>query len=212
MVNWYRNKAFPWLMKKNIGKKTIGSLRKDILSKAYGNILEIGIGTGINLSLYPQNITEITAIDNWIREVNTLQLKVNIVTGSVTEMSFEDNTFDTVVSTFTFCSIKDLDVALSEIYRVLKPNGQLIFLEHGVAQNKWIVFLQNICNSFFNLFALGCNINRSYIEELKKVGFTISALSFEKGPISPKILAGYIYRGVAKKLIPKEKSNGKINL
>ena len=171
MVNWYRNKAFPWLMKKNIGKKTIVSLRKDILSNAYGNILEIGIGTGINLSLYPQNITEITAIDNWIREVNTLQLKVHIVTGSVTEMSFEDDTFDTVVSTFTLCSIKDLDVALSEIYRVLKPHGQLIFLEHGVAQNKWVVFLQNICNPLFNLFALGCNINRSYIEDLKKSRF-----------------------------------------
>ena len=93
MIKWYADKVFPWLMKKNIGKKSIIRLRQQALSKAYGNILEIGVGTGMNLSLYPKEVTEITAIDSWVREIPASEIRVNLVNESATQMGFKDNLF-----------------------------------------------------------------------------------------------------------------------
>ena len=199
MTKWYTEKVFPWLMQKSIGKKSIMDLRREVLTDAYGKVLEIGIGTGINLSLYPEKITEITAVDQWTREIVHPGLKVNLVHESAEQMHFEDCTFDTVVSTFTLCSIKDLDTALREINRVLRPNGQFIFLEHGVSQNKTIASVQEWFNPCYNLFALGCNINRNYIEHLRKAGFVIEKYALKNEPIHPRILAGHVYKGIAKK-------------
>lgn len=199
MIKWYTDKVFPWLMKKNIGKKSIIRLRQQALSKAYGNILEIGVGTGMNLSLYPKEVTEITAIDSWVREIPAAEIHVNLVNESATQMGFKDNSFDTVVSTFTLCSIEDLDLALSEIYRVLKPGGQFIFLEHGKSKNKGIAAIQELLNSLNKILALGCNINRSYIDNMKKAGFTIEEFNFKSEPIYPRILSGHVYQGRAKK-------------
>jgi len=189
-------------MNKNIGKESILQLRKKVLLKAHGNILEIGIGSGINLSLYPDNVLELTAIDSNVRAVPITRIRVKLISESACKMSFGDNSFDTVVSTFSLCSINNLEAALSEIFRVLKPGGQFLFLEHGKSKGKAVAFIQNVCNPLFNSFAFGCNINRSYMNQIKKSGFIVKEFTYAKAPIYPKILVGYIYYGVAIK--PKE--------
>ncbi|MBP1762730.1 MAG: Methyltransferase type 11 [Firmicutes bacterium] len=199
MFDWYRDKAFPWLMKKNIGKPSILRLRKMMLARAYGNILEIGIGTGINLPLYPKQVYEITAVDTYIRKVPENCIKVHLFNESVNQMSFADNTFDTIVSTFSLCSMEDLDGAFAEMLRVLKPGGQLLFLEHGKSQGEITSMLQNLCNPIYNAFAYGCNINRDYTASMQKCGFTILECVIVPAPIYPRFLTGYAYMGVAVK-------------
>ncbi|SHH37351.1 Methyltransferase domain-containing protein [Clostridium collagenovorans DSM 3089] len=186
-------------MKKNIGSKAILGIRKGVLSKAHGKILEIGIGTGTNLPLYPSEVKRITAVDSYIRNVPSSLIKVDLINESACKMSFPENTFDTVVSTFALCSIDDLEISLNEIYRVLKPGGQFLFLEHGKSKNKYVSYIQNTFNPLYNIFAYGCNINRSYVNEIEKSGFVIEESVYEKAPIYPRILEGYIYRGVARK-------------
>ena len=186
---------------KNIGSKPILKLRKDILSKANGHILEIGIGSGTNLMLYPKNVKEIVAVDCYVREIPQTELKVNLYPESVCNMHFEDATFDTVISTFSMCSIDYLDDALKEIYRVLKPGGQFLFLEHGKSQKKTCAFLQNAFNGLYNTLAYGCNINRDYTKPLKQYGFELNELVYEEAPIHPRFLTGYVYKGIAVKPI-----------
>jgi ubiquinone/menaquinone biosynthesis C-methylase UbiE len=196
MLNYYYKNIFPFLMNKNIGKKEILELRREVLAYAKDEILEIGIGTGINLELYPCSVNNITAIDNYVREIPKSKIKVDFYNMSVENMTFRENTFDTVVSTFCLCSIDNLEKSLQEVKRVLKPNGRLIFLEHGQAQEYNLQLLQNVSNPIFNILACGCNVNRNYINILKNNGFKVQC-NTQRADIFPKLIVGHIYIGVA---------------
>lgn len=185
-------------MDKNIGKPEIMDYRRRLLQNASGNILEIGIGTGLNLNQYPNTITEITAVDPFVRELPSSRILVKLYPEVAEQMHFEDSTFDTVLSTFTFCSVSNLPKTLKEIARVLKPDGKLLFLEHGKADTRFAQQLQKAANPFYNIFAYGCNINRDYKQILSEAGFGIEKYNFYKVNIYPKILTGYLYEGVAK--------------
>ena len=202
-LHWYKDKVFPWLMKKNIGKQSIMKYRKQAIMNAKGETLEIGIGEGLNLALYPKNIQRITAVDNYVREIKSSDIEVNLVSTSADNLPFNDASFDTVVSTFTLCSVQHLDKVITEIFRVLKPDGQFILLEHGKSKNKLIIILQNVFNPLYNRFAYGCNINRQYQKQLIDCGFSLLTFNIEKAPIYPRLLTGYIYWGVAKKQLNK---------
>lgn len=184
-------------MNKALGQAEIMDNRRHILQHANGNILEIGIGTGLNLSVYPSSITEITAIDPLLREIPSAPILVKLYPDAAEQMHFENNTFDTVVSTFTFCSVKDLNITLREISRVLKPNGRLLFLEHGKAEKKFVQKMQDVVNPLYTVFACGCNINRNYQQVLSEAGFRIINYNLYRAKIFPKFLAGYLYEGVA---------------
>lgn len=185
-------------MNKNIGNPEIMDYRHRLLKNASGNILEIGIGTGLNLNLYPSRITEIMAIDPFVRELPSSPVLVNLYPDVAERMHFEDNSFDTVISTFSFCSVNNLQKCLKEIARVLKPGGKLLFLEHGKADTRFARQLQKACNPFFNILACGCNINRDYKQILSEASFGIEQYNLYKVNIYPKILVGYLYEGVAR--------------
>lgn len=197
MLGLYSNKIFPYLMKKNIGKDEIMECRRHALQTARGRVLEIGIGTGLNLNLYPSNITKITAIDPYIREIPASKLDVQLYPGNAEKMPFEDNSFETVVSTFSFCSVSDLGLTLQEISRVLKPDGKLLFLEHGKAESKYVQQLQNLANPLFNVFAFGCHVNRDYRQFFSHAGFKMESYRSYRAKISPKIIVGYLHEGIA---------------
>lgn len=114
-------------------------------------------------------------------------------------MSFEDNTFDTVVSTFSLCSTDNLIAVLKEINRVLKPGGRLLFLEHGKATNIPCQRLQQIFNPLYNRFAYGCNLTRDYTMEMKCAGFHIITCQIYRAKVYPRMLVGYLYEGIAEK-------------
>lgn len=205
MIKLYKTKIFPYLMNKSIGKAEIMEYRRNMLENAEGNILEIGIGTGLNLNLYPSTVTEISAIDPFVSELPQANVAVKLYSDAAEQMNFDDNTFDTVVSTFTLCSIQNLDAVLAEICRVLKPKGKFIFLEHGRAITKFICGVQKVANPFFNVFACGCNINRDYEAAIQKSGLKFIRYQVQRAPIFPKVLIGYLYEGVA--IIENDKIN-----
>jgi len=194
MLNYYYSKIFPVLLSKSLKTPEIDSLRKKTLSQANGDILEIGFGTGLNLTAYPRNISHISAVDiNHFPIFVDSQIRVDFYITAIESLPFPANTFDTVVSTFTLCSVKDLISSISEIARVLRPNGQFLFLEHKKSPKKRIAVLQDLLNPFYIQLSCGCHVNRTYSELLQSPYFKISQLEepiIESEPLSGDLVLG----------------------
>ncbi|MGH9825302.1 MAG: class I SAM-dependent methyltransferase, partial [Blastocatellia bacterium] len=139
----YSNHIFPRLLDWTLGTEDAGRLRKRALSEARGAVLEVGFGTGLNLPFYPHTIpstvSKLTAVDSASflkkrvdKRINESGLLVERVTLDASgALPFLDGAFDTIVTTFTLCSIAEVDKALSEMRRVLSTSGKYLFLEHG---------------------------------------------------------------------------------
>ncbi|MFZ2538737.1 MAG: methyltransferase domain-containing protein, partial [Oscillospiraceae bacterium] len=136
-------------------------------------------------------------IDPFIRELPSSKLKVELYPGDAEKMPFDENSFDTVVSTFSFCSVSNPRLTLKEISRVLKPDGKLLFLEHGKAESRFVQQLQNIANPLYNVFAFGCNVNRDYRQIISDAGFIIESYRSYRAKIVPKLIVGYLHEGIA---------------
>jgi ubiquinone/menaquinone biosynthesis C-methylase UbiE len=157
--------------------------RKKIIPLAKGNVLEIGVGSGLNLPYYTKKIKELTAIDpsEELWKKNNLNkkefpFKFKFIKAYSENIPLENDSFDTVVITYTMCTISDLNKAFSEIKRVLKPSGKLLFCEHGKAPEKGIQKYQNIINPFWKRIGGGCNLNRNIPTLIENNGFTIEKL------------------------------------
>lgn len=154
--------------------------RKNLLRNVNGEVLEIGFGTGLNLPHYPSSVTKLTIIDknpgmNKKAQERILASKINVENKIINgeELPFDDESFDSVVSTFTLCSIKAIDKSLKEIYRTLKPDGKFFFQEHGLANDPKIRNWQNRINPFQKMWADGCNLNRDIKLLIEQNGFHI---------------------------------------
>ena len=201
----YSDHFFPWVLDKLMSRKEFMRRRKGLLHFAEGNILEIGLGTGLNLSEYPSNTKEIYAIDvnpgmnRYVRkraQDSGIFIHHHVITAE--KLPFEDEIFDTVVSTWTFCSIPDLHQALREIHRVLKPNGKLIFIEHGLSRNPRIQWFQHKLTPLSKIFACGCHLNRDMKEYISPQQFNISSLKEFDMPTLSSFVA-HAYQGVVTK-------------
>ena len=146
---------------------------------AAGNVLEIGIGSGLNLPFYDnENVKALMAIDPaieiWDKNVidtQNLGFEFDFVKAFAENIPADNNAFDTVVITYTLCSIPDVRVALDEIKRVLKANGKLVFCEHGKAPDKAVQKWQDMINPLWKQFGGGCNLNRDIPLILEENGF-----------------------------------------
>jgi ubiquinone/menaquinone biosynthesis C-methylase UbiE len=154
--------------------------RKNLLKNVSGEVLEIGFGTGLNLPHYPSSVTKLTIIDKnpgmnkqAQERISASKIKVENKVINGEELPFEDKSFDSVVSTFTLCSIEDVDKSLKEIYRTLKPDGKFFFQEHGLANDPKIRKWQNRLNPFQKVWADGCNLNRDIKFLIEKSGFNL---------------------------------------
>jgi ubiquinone/menaquinone biosynthesis C-methylase UbiE len=136
-------------------------------------VLEIGIGTGANLPFYTGQVSEVVGIEpstallekaqtrlRQLQQQSATPANVILQPGSAEKMDFADATFDTVVACLVFCTIPRAKVAAQEMYRVLKPGGNVVFFEHVRAPEAPLVKWQDRLNSFWNVLACGCNINR----------------------------------------------------
>jgi len=157
--------------------------REKIIPLATGNVLEIGVGSGLNLPYYTNNVKGLTAIDPsedlWKKNninVEKLFFDLEFIKAQAENIPLANNSFDTVVVTYTMCTIPDLNKAFSEIKRVLKPTGKLLFCEHGKAPEKGIQKYQTIINPFWKRIGGGCNLNRDIPILIEKNGFTIEKL------------------------------------
>jgi ubiquinone/menaquinone biosynthesis C-methylase UbiE len=183
----------------------MGEHRRRVLAPARGETLEIGFGTGLNLPYYPEAVTKLTAIDseNMLRKrvekrvaaarVPVLRLQLD----ASGRLPFDDCAFDSVVMTLTLCSISDPAAALAEIRRVIKPEGQFIFFEHGRSDDPKVAKRQDRFNPIQRFIGAGCNLNRPIDRLIESAGFEFKELDRFLMPNAPRILAE-MYRGVAK--------------
>ncbi|MGR9071481.1 MAG: class I SAM-dependent methyltransferase [Gammaproteobacteria bacterium] len=151
-------------------------LRKICWRKVEGCILEVGVGTGKNFSHYPPD-KRVTAIDFSVKMLEKAKAKaadseinVDLRLMDIQNMNFPDNSFDTVVATFVFCSVPNPGRGLEEVLRVLKPGGKLLLLEHVLSGDRRKAAFMNFLNPL--VFCLtGANINRTTLETVKACGF-----------------------------------------
>lgn len=152
--------------------------RERLWAKATGHhILEVGVGTGKNFDYYPKD-ARITAIDfspAMLKQAAQAKIRKNVQVDlsimDVQSLSYADNSFDTVIASFVFCSVPMPMKGLKELYRVLKPGGQVLLLEHVISPNPLVAKIMNLLNPIVvRLF--GANINRDTVKNVKACGFS----------------------------------------
>jgi ubiquinone/menaquinone biosynthesis C-methylase UbiE len=161
-------------MEKPMGTSGFAKWRKELIQQVNGKTLEVGVGTGKNLPYYVKDIS-LTAIDFSKNMLDKAKYKNELPSAiflemDVQDMNFEDNTFDTVITSCVFCSVPDPVKGLKEIKRVLKPDGQLIMLEHVRSKGKVLGTLMDWFN-FIPVNVMGSNINRRTRQNLIEAGF-----------------------------------------
>ncbi len=192
--------AINWACK----QKPMSLQRMKVVPFAEGNVLEIGIGPGLNLPFYSKDkVKNLTAIEpsleTWKKnKINTQELPFDFefVQAFAENIPAEDNSFDTVILTYTLCTIKDTFQSLEEIRRVLKPSGKLLFCEHGKAPDKVIQQWQNRINPLWKMVGGGCNLNKDIPMIIKVNGFQFENL--ESNYIPGWKPASFNYWGTAK--------------
>lgn len=176
-------------------------LRRQLVPLATGKVLEIGIGSGLNLPFYNKGV-QVTGVDPslelqaYAREVaRESQVDIEFLGVGAEAIPLPDKSFDTVVITWSLCTIPDPDAALREVRRLLKPGGQLLFAEHGQSPEAHIAKWQRRINPTWNKIAGGCHLNRRPDQVILANGFNFADMTAGYIP-GPKI-ATYSYRGIA---------------
>jgi ubiquinone/menaquinone biosynthesis C-methylase UbiE len=205
-VGIYSDQVFPWLVDRVMARDVMTEQRQVVLGKAYGDVLEIGFGTGLNLSHYPGIVEQLTVLDpnpgmhrRAAGRIAASRIPVHSVTlGADGALPLADNRFDTVVSTWTMCSIIDLERALLELYRVLKPGGSLLFIEHGLSPDRNIARWQNWLTPANKLIADGCHLNRNIAQFVTSSPLSLVQCDqfYLRGTHR---IGGWMYRGQASK-------------
>jgi ubiquinone/menaquinone biosynthesis C-methylase UbiE len=182
-MGFYSKYILPKIIHKVCGLKPTMIQRGKIVPEAKGKVLEIGIGSGLNIPLYNENkVSHLVGLDPYPHHQALMEssersnIPFEFIKDSAENLSMERNEFDTVVSTYTFCTIEQLNQSLSEIKRVLKPSGQLIFIEHGLAPDSNVAKVQNRLNPIWKRIGGGCNMNRDIPMFLQTNGFEINDL------------------------------------
>jgi ubiquinone/menaquinone biosynthesis C-methylase UbiE len=180
-------------------------VRRETLAEVSGNVLEVGFGTGLNILHYPDAVDKITVVEpnagmnrraeRRIRRAH-IQVESHALSGETLPMGSE--TFDSVVSTWTLCSIDDVAKALREIHRVLRPGGRLFFLEHGLSADAGVRRWQNLLNPVQRVLGCGCNLNRDMKALIEDAGLDVVRLKnfYMRNDLKTH---SYMYQGVATK-------------
>lgn len=177
--------------------------RAATLAGAEGRVLEMGIGSGLNLPFYGAGVREIVGVDPSVELLRmagpraaTARFPVSLVSCGGEDLPFEDASFDVAVTTWTLCSIKDAPAALAEMRRVLRPGGRLLFVEHGRAPDPGVVRWQTRLNPLWRRCAGGCNLDRPIAGLIAAAGFHIERL--ETGYARAPKPMGFMYQGSAR--------------
>lgn len=202
-MTFYGHRVFPRLMDWALSREHIDTLRSRLLEPVGGHVLEIGFGTGLNLFHYPSTVTTLTAIDpnpgmHAIARERTRRgrFPVDLRQGDCRALPMDDGAFDCAVSTFTLCSIPDVDAAMREVYRVLRPGGRFYFLEHGLSERPGVARWQHRLNPLQKRLGDGCHLDRDIPALVRGAGFSISALSTYDVERTPRVV-GHFFEGSA---------------
>jgi ubiquinone/menaquinone biosynthesis C-methylase UbiE len=200
--SWYDRHVLPYLLDFACGLSPIARQRRKVIPQAAGRVLEIGIGTGLNLAFYDRaKVERLVGIDPATqmhalarKRSQRLGLPVELLRLSAEEVPVESGSFDTVICTYTLCSVSSPEQALREMRRVLRPGGKLLFAEHGLAPDKPVAKWQARLEPYWSRIAGGCHLTRDVPRLLAEAGFSAD---MEAGYVAwPRSLA-YNFVGTA---------------
>jgi ubiquinone/menaquinone biosynthesis C-methylase UbiE len=203
-MKFYQDRILPHLTQAACSQRPIMHLREKVIRLANGQVLDVGIGTGINLSLYnPLNVELVWGLEpsagmhkkaQFNIEHSPVPVKWLDLPGE--KIPLEDDSIDTVVLTFTLCTIPDWRLALQQMHRVLKPDGQLLFCEHGRAPDAGVRKWQDRLTPIWKPIAGGCHLNRPIQDYIETAGFVITEIENTYIDNAPRF-AGYVSYGRA---------------
>jgi ubiquinone/menaquinone biosynthesis C-methylase UbiE len=201
-MGFYQNRILPRLIHFAMAQEDLKIYRRRVVSGAAGRMLEIGIGSGLNMPFYPDAVREVVGLDISAqllaisRTAARRRGSIELIEASAEAIPLDDRSVDTVLTTWTLCSIGDAAQALREMRRVLKPGGALLFAEHGRAADRNVRRWQDRLTPVWKRLGGGCHLNRSIGDLIASSGFGIERLenSYMRGP---KPLT-FMYEGIAR--------------
>jgi ubiquinone/menaquinone biosynthesis C-methylase UbiE len=199
----YENLVLPRLLNLTMRRKRLAPLRENLLAAAGGRVLEVGVGSGLNLPFYRRDVTEIIGVDSSLallhlasRNAAWAPCPVKLLEGSAERLPLASASVDQVVMTWTLCSIAEPLRALAEIRRVLRPGGALLFIEHGRAAEPGVRRWQDRLTPFWRRLAGNCHLNRPVDQLIDRSGLQLAEL--ETGyPIRGPKFGTFFYQGRA---------------
>jgi ubiquinone/menaquinone biosynthesis C-methylase UbiE len=190
-MGFYQDQIVPLLINASMRQKNLAAYRNRVVSAAEGRVLEIGIGSGLNLPFYSSNARQVIGLDPspkllamTRRASRSDSRSVELIEGSAESVPLEDASADTVVTTWTLCSIPDAPRALRDMRRVLRPGGRLLFVEHGRAPDPKVVWWQDRLTPVWKRVGGGCHLNRAIGTLIEDAGFQLDRLEtgYMRGP------------------------------
>ncbi len=202
-MGFYQDQIVPRLIDLTMRRRDLAQYRSRVIPAADGRVLEIGIGSGFNLPFYSRNVEGLIGLDPSAKLLSMVRRNlrpnaplVELVEGSAEAIPLESNSVDTVVTTWTLCSIPDATRALSEMHRVLRPTGRLLFIEHGRAPEANVRWWQDRLTPAWKCIGGGCHLNRAIQALIEGAAFRFDR--FETGYMrGPKPLT-FMYEGAAR--------------
>ncbi len=205
-MGFYSNYIFPRAMESTLKKEPFTTFRRELLADVKGDVLEIGFGTGLNMPHYnAEQVKKITTVDpnpgmnkRAQKRIADASIAVENHMLSGEELPLENDCFDAVVSTWTLCSISDVEQSLKEIRRILKPGGRFYFIEHGLCDDPKLQKWQHRLTPIQKIVGSGCHLNRNMKTLVEKQEFTFLQIDQFYAEDVPRI-GGFTYRGIAEK-------------
>ena len=201
-MSFYQRRVLPWLIDRGMRNKVMTRYRPRIPPQAEGRVLEVGVGAGRNFPYYTGRVRHLFGLEpadalrqSAAKVADAMPFPVTLIASGAENIPLESGTLDTVVSTWTLCSIPKVELALREMRRVLKPGGRLLFMEHGQAPDADVARLQNRLAPALRLLA-GCNPNRPIDRLIVEAGFRFAEI--EKCYLDGPRFIAYHYVGEAR--------------
>lgn len=201
-MGFYDRWILPTLLDRVMRQSEIARFRRGVVPAARGRVLEIGVGSGLNLPLYTDEVTAVVGLDPSERLLAMARRRaegsavpVELVQGSATAIPLDDASIDMLVMTWTLCSIPEPVAALGEMRRVLRPGGALLFVEHGLSPQDGVARWQHRLTPLWRRIGGGCHLNRKVDDLLRLGGFEIAQLANEYA-VGPRPMT-YMYQGRA---------------
>lgn len=207
LASWYDEHVVPRLIRCACSGPQIMKIRSQVVPQARGAVFELGCGGGINQQFYDSaRITSYAGIDPSVKGLEFAREAAaakgwayEIKLGCGEDIPFADNSFDSVVCTYTLCSVDDPARTLFELHRVLRPGGVLLFAEHGAAPDPGVALWQRRVEPFWKRIAGGCHLTRPVGSAIQQGGFAVEPIGARFAPKMPRI-AGWMEWGRATKV------------
>ena len=202
-MSFYERRILPRLIHFGMGQKQLAPLREQLVAGARGRVLEIGIGSGLNLPFYPRELDLLLGLDPSRellqmakRRSSWVHFPVELSEGRAEDIPLDEGAVDQVVMSWTLCSVADPLQALAEVRRVLRPGGSLLFVEHGRAPGPRVARWQDRLTPVWRRVAGGCHLNRAIGELVGQAGLHLVELETGHLVKGPRV-ATFHYRGRA---------------